>query len=158
MSVDAGGSDCLSLDFSVMAEGKEGSKEYGSIDPFPPTSVWVLIAARAERLILDKVLRTRETGGWGISASGTGVGREPLSSTSQDSRGSSFVHLSLPLLEWANNLRLMRPREVDVDIGVIKGGPGDMLLDFLLELDVDLREVRGRLLIGVEGTDAEERD
>ena len=45
-----------------------------------------------------------------------------------------------------------------MDIGVIKGGPGDMLLDFLLELDVDLREVRGRLRIGVEGTEAEERD
>ena len=52
----------------------------------------------------------------------------------------------------------MRPKEVDVDIGVITEGPGDMLLDFLLELDVDLREVRGRLLIGVEGTEAEERD
>ena len=52
----------------------------------------------------------------------------------------------------------MRPKDVDVDIGVIKEGPGDMLLDFLLELDVDLREVRGRLLIGVEGTEAEERD
>ena len=45
-----------------------------------------------------------------------------------------------------------------MDIGVVKEGPGDMLLDFLLELDVDLREVRGRLRIGVEGTEAEERD
>jgi hypothetical protein len=90
-----GGSDCLSLDFSVMAEGGEDSKGYGSIDPFLPASVWVLMVARAERLILDKVLRTRETGGWGISSSGTGRG--PLSNTSQDSRGSSFVGLSLPL-------------------------------------------------------------
>ena len=57
------------------------------------------MAARAERLILDKVLRTREAGGWEVSASGTGVGTEPVSNTSHDSRGSSFVDLSLPLLE-----------------------------------------------------------
>ena len=52
----------------------------------------------------------------------------------------------------------MRLKELDVDIGVIKEGRGDMLLDFLFELDVDLREVRGRLRIGVEGTEAEEKD
>lgn len=45
-----------------------------------------------------------------------------------------------------------------MDIGVVKEGPGDMLLDFLFELDADLREVRRRLRIGVEGTDAEEKD
>ena len=45
-----------------------------------------------------------------------------------------------------------------MDIGVVKEGRGDMLLDFLVELDVDLREVRGRLRIGVEGTEAEESD
>jgi len=52
----------------------------------------------------------------------------------------------------------MRLKEFDVDIGVIREGRGDMLLDFLFELDVDLREVRGRLRIGVEGTEAEEKD
>jgi len=57
------------------------------------------MAARAERLILDKVLRTRDAGGWGDSGSRTGAGREPGSNTSHDSRGSSFVDLSLPLLE-----------------------------------------------------------
>jgi len=52
----------------------------------------------------------------------------------------------------------MRLKELDVDMGVIREGRGDMLLDFLFELDVDLREVRGRLRIGVEGTEAEEKD
>jgi hypothetical protein len=52
----------------------------------------------------------------------------------------------------------MRLKEFDVDIEAVNEGPGDMLLDFLFELDVDLREVRGRLRIGVEGTEAEERD
>lgn len=55
-------------------------------------------------------------------------------------------------------MRLIRLNELDVDIGVIKEGRGDMLLDFLVELDVDLREVRGRLRVGVEGTETEERD
>lgn len=55
-------------------------------------------------------------------------------------------------------MRLIRLKELDVDIGVTSEGRGDMLLDFLVELDVDLREVRGRLRIGVEGTEAEERD
>ena len=81
-----------------------------------------------------------------------------MSNTSHDSKGSSAVGLSLPLLEWAKSLRLMTLKELDVDIGVIKEGLGDMLLDFLFELDVDLREVRGRLRIGVEGTEAEEKD
>lgn len=81
-----------------------------------------------------------------------------MSNTSHDSKGSSADDLSLPLLEWAKSLRLMTLKELDVDIGVIKEGLGDMLLDFLFELDVDLREVRGRLRIGVEGTEAEEKD
>ena len=55
-------------------------------------------------------------------------------------------------------MRLIRPKEVDVDIGATREGRGDMLLDFLFELDVDFREVRGRLRIGVEGTEAEEKD
>lgn len=52
----------------------------------------------------------------------------------------------------------MRLKELDVGIGVISEGRGDMLLDFLFELDVDLMEVRRRLRIGVEGTEAEEKD
>lgn len=37
--IGAGGSNCLSLDFSIAAEGRGGSKGYGSTDPFLPASV-----------------------------------------------------------------------------------------------------------------------